>query len=670
MRWLVGGAWSYGALLSVWVGSRWIVSHGQINDPGWLMLLPLQAAAAFAALQVLRCRSLDGPRRLGWLLLVAAPVIDMMALLDWNYLFAYNPQPLGTSADILYFVNYALLAGACAAFFVSCGGSLLNPRIWLDGATLALGLLAGLTPFFVSPLFALDTAVSGGVPAAVTYGIGIVAVGTMASLLFMQITDWRRERAMIGVLMAVGISLLTDVGNVAANIRGHFLLANVDDLCSAWSYAFFVTAALVERDVAPADGAAKSGNVYSFLPVFAILVSLSLVLGAETSSIGVNRWTAAIVVLGGAGLLLVRQLGVRHELAKLNSALAAREAEMRLTELLRASVDTIVVVGADGRVGYASPTSEALLGCSPESLQGRMASTLLGAGNEVTFSAQLAELRATHSEALLYEADMRIDAGGVRTVQVIGRNELANSRIGGLVLTLRNVTEQRSTERAVIEVATQERRQFSRAVHEELGQELAGISFAVMSLVGSRANDVAGIKASLTTVAAELGRTITGLRLLAQELSPLAVAHDSLVAALRTLAADVERRRSVSVSVAASGGATGGIGAGEHLYFVARVAVERAAARAGCSSIDVLLSYDGPDAVLSISDDAPCAASDDRGGDDWPLRMMHHRARLLGGTLRVHQAGEGIRIELRVPPYGVDGIRSWPADDARRRQQE
>jgi signal transduction histidine kinase len=349
LRWPAAGAWAYGTLLTIWVGARWISSGGEINDPGWLMLVPLQASAAVAVLWMVRHRTLGVARRIGWLLLAAAFVVDMLAIIDWDYLFTADPQPLGTSADLLYFINYALLAGASCAFFLSCGGSLTNPRVWLDGATLALGAVAGLIPLFVSPLEAGSAVPQGSVPAAASYGIGIVAVATMTLLLFMQIMEWRRERAMLCVIIAIGISLLTDVGSIAANLRGHFRLANLDDLGSCWSYVVVILATLAERDAPAAARATRAGgNIYSFVPVFAILTSLSVVLGAEASPSGLSRSAAAFIVLAGASLLLVRQLGVRHELARLNAALAARDAAEQVA--VRTAVSTAARQAAELRL--------------------------------------------------------------------------------------------------------------------------------------------------------------------------------------------------------------------------------------------------------------------------------------------------------------------------------
>jgi signal transduction histidine kinase len=352
-RWPAAGAWAYGILLSLWVAGRWIASGGKINDPGWLMLVPLQTLAIVAVLRMVHLRKLGFARRLGWRLLAAAFVVDMLAIIDWDYLFIVNPQPLGTSADLLYFVNYVLLAGASGAFFVSCGGSLTNPRVWLDGATLALGAMAGLIPVFVGPLEDGSSVPAGSVPAAASYGIGIVTVTTITLLLFMQIVDWRRERAILGVIVGIGIGLLTDVGAIAANLRGYFRLANLDDLGSCWSYVIVILATLSERDTPAAAPAPRTGdNVYSFVAVFAILTSLSVLLGAEASPSGIGRSAATIIVLGGASLLLLRQLAVRRELARLNAALAARDAAEQVA--VRAAVSMAARHAAERRLAAIS----------------------------------------------------------------------------------------------------------------------------------------------------------------------------------------------------------------------------------------------------------------------------------------------------------------------------
>jgi PAS domain S-box-containing protein len=648
-RWMTAAAWTYGIVLTLWVLCRWILSQGQINDPGWLLLMPLQAVSALVALDRLHRLPLSRSRRLGWTLLLAAFLVDMLAIVDWNYVFANDPTPLGTFADVLYFANYALLTSAAAAFFVSCGGAFSNPRIWLDAATLVLGATAGLLPFFFAPMLGDAAAAEGSLPVALAYGVGIVVTGTMTLLLFMQLGDWREQRAMVAVIAAIAVMLTTDVASIAANLRGHFRLANLDDLGAGWSYVLFISAALLERKASDVPAVATPGNPYSFVPVFAILVSLSLVLGAETLPTLGSRLAAAIVVFGGAGLLLVRQLGIRQELARLSAAVVTRDAEARLSELMRSSSDLILAVDPAGRITYASPSSGAWLGEGATHLQGSAAQDLLGPTHEAALAALLQDARRAVVEPVLYEGTIDRGSSLTYTIQVLARSATGHPHIGGLVLTIRDVTEHRATERALFEVAALKQRALSREMHEGLAQDLAGIGYVLQGLA-RRPPAPAALGAELGEATGQLQRLVGELRTLAREISPLAVVQDSLVAALATLAEEVRRRRDVAVIVRADRDSYDEVAARESLYLVAREAIERAAARPGCRTIEVGLALCANDLELTVLDDAPGGVPSGSVAADRSLRIMRHRMRLAEGLVRVDAGPSGgTRVLVRVP---------------------
>lgn len=653
-RWIAAGLIGYACAVSAAVLVAYVYTRGTANTPGWILLLPIQTAVIGVVLDVLRRRPMAPVRRLGWTLLILAWLADMAAIADWNYLYAAGyVQPLGTLADLFYFANYLLMTAGCAALFVATGGSFREPRVWLDGATMVLAAV-GLLPFFFNPLLQPGSAYHPPVMTATGYVVGITASATMTLLLLMQLGDRHREPSLLLLVGAVWIGLLTDMVCLWANAHGHFALNNLDDLGAIWGYVGFGLAALAARRRAPGEDepAAPDPHVYSFLPVLAILASISMVLGSSTEQTTLNRLAAAIILIGGASLLLVRQVGVRLELGRLAKELSAREADARLTELVRRSTDLIAVAGNDGTLTFVSPAADLLLGAPAQRWVGTPSGLLLGPANAARLEALLGECRASPRQPATTEITLD-GARGARTLQLTASDEGDNPRILGVVLTARDVTEERAMERAVIEVAARERRQLSQELHEGLGQDLVGLSFLVQSLASTPPEDRARLRDALGHIAAEINRTVSETRALAAGLAPLAVVRDSLVAALGALAETVGERAGVAVAVRACGrGVDAGVGA-EHIYSVAREALALAARRMGCCHVEIVLTVDDAALTLAVRDDAPLRtppAGLTIALEEAPMRLMQYRARLLGATLTVAPGSSGgTEVLLAVP---------------------
>ena len=309
---------AYGLGVSAWVVARWLMTGGHANAPGWLLLLPVQA---FTIVQVIRSLARvrhDATRRLGWRLLLGAFVVDTAAILAWNYIYHHgNLTPFGTLADILYLINYALLAAACGAFYICCGGTFRSSRVWLDFATLGLASAAGLIPFLVHPLLKDNAATLGDVLATTGYMLGIITSGTAALVLSMQLSEWRQERPFLLIIVGIAIELAADLYSVSMNERGEFALANIDDLGAVWSYVAYASAATFAVATPTRVGHARSNDqVYHSLPVFALLVSITVLLGTSTAHLSFSRGIAVAVLVSGMGLLLARQRTLQAQVAE------------------------------------------------------------------------------------------------------------------------------------------------------------------------------------------------------------------------------------------------------------------------------------------------------------------------------------------------------------------
>jgi diguanylate cyclase (GGDEF)-like protein/PAS domain S-box-containing protein len=136
--------------------------------------------------------------------------------------------------------------------------------------------------------------------------------------------------------------------------------------------------------------------------------------------------------------------GVAIERTQAREALGRSEARFRA--LVQHSSDIITVVEKDGTIRYESPAITAVLGYSPEELLGLNIF-------EGMHPDDLALVRATFGKALrtpgtipTVTVRMRHRDGSWRSMEAIGNNLLADPGIRGIVITSRDVTEQRALE--------------------------------------------------------------------------------------------------------------------------------------------------------------------------------------------------------------------------------
>ncbi|WP_318207800.1 MULTISPECIES: sensor histidine kinase [unclassified Streptomyces] len=199
-----------------------------------------------------------------------------------------------------------------------------------------------------------------------------------------------------------------------------------------------------------------------------------------------------------------------------------------------------------------------------------------------------------------------------------------------------------------------ERRRLAAEIHDTIAQGLTGV---ITQLQAAHAlPDRAGADVHLRR-AADLARHSLGeARRSVRNLSPVALAHDTLDDALRRTVADWAEHSGVDTRFTVTGtvrpphdevAAT--------LLRIAQEALSNAARHAGATRAGVTLSYMGDEITLDVRDDGrgfdPLALPE-RGstGGGFGLDGMRARAERLAGSVTVETAlGEGTAISARVP---------------------
>jgi signal transduction histidine kinase len=216
------------------------------------------------------------------------------------------------------------------------------------------------------------------------------------------------------------------------------------------------------------------------------------------------------------------------------------------------------------------------------------------------------------------------------------------------------ITERERLERELLEISEREQRRIGQDLHDSLCQHLTGTTLAVQVLEEKLAARNLPEAADANQVVELVEEGITLSRKLAKGLYPVEMEADGLMLALEEYATTSSELFKVScqfecdLPVLIHDAATAG-----HLYRIAQEAVGNAIKHGEAKNILIRLDASEESTVLSIKDDGvglPEPLPKKRG---MGLRIMAHRAAMIGGGFNVRRDETGgtlVTCELRAKP--------------------
>lgn len=222
------------------------------------------------------------------------------------------------------------------------------------------------------------------------------------------------------------------------------------------------------------------------------------------------------------------------------------------------------------------------------------------------------------------------------------------------------MAERQRLEREVLDICEREQRRIGNDLHDGLGQHLTGTALAGQVLTDKLAGHRLAETADAERIVSLIEDAIDLTRNLARGLSPLIAGTAELAEALSLLAADTTAHFYVQCEFRAEL-----LGAGPepeiamHLYRLTQESISNAVRHGHASGIQIALTEDDAQRVtLRIRDNGiglPAAAAEQRRGAQG-LRIMAHRARLIGAALDVSSHPEGGTEVRCVVPAAVNRV--------------
>ncbi|MDH4583390.1 HAMP domain-containing protein [Pseudomonas sp. BN415] len=206
--------------------------------------------------------------------------------------------------------------------------------------------------------------------------------------------------------------------------------------------------------------------------------------------------------------------------------------------------------------------------------------------------------------------------------------------------------------RALLALQERERRQLAQALHDDLGQYLAGIR-AQLFLLRSVTGQLPVVNRTALALESNCQHLQDGFRALVRDLYPVMLERLELAEAIRLLGQQWQQTHGIACHMQLAEDLPPISGeAKAHLYRLLQEALTNVVRHAEASEVRVRLRAGGRRLRLVVRDDGRGAERLDGGGIG--LRSMRERARCLGGELRLlTRPGAGLVLSLSLPVEGL-----------------
>jgi len=330
---------------------------------------------------------------------------------------------------------------------------------------------------------------------------------------------------------------------------------------------------------------------------------------------------------------------------ELESRVAERTAELqraqeRFVKAFHVSPDAIILTSMDGHYIDVNPSFQRLFGYSRDEVIGR-ASHDLGQWVNPKDLATVARLLRAQGAVYDFEARCRTKSGTMREILLsIEQIELDGAPCALTVA--HDVTERRQLERELLEISERERQRIGYDLHDSLGQQLTGIAFLSKVLAQRLKACHAEEAAEAAQIVAFVNQAIEQARKLARGLVPVTLETYGLVFALQELAASAEALFHLSCQVSSDHAIhITDHAVAIHLYRTVQEAVNNAVQHGKAQHIMITLSVLHGCLTLMVHDDGVGFSAVMAEQHGMGLRIMHHRAHMIGATLEVQRGTLG-----------------------------
>ncbi len=330
---------------------------------------------------------------------------------------------------------------------------------------------------------------------------------------------------------------------------------------------------------------------------------------------------------------------------------ALRHSERDLADFFRESPLGLLWAGPKGHVLRMNRAQLELLGLASEEVIGHSVMDFFA--EEETAEDLLGRL--TRGETLQnYRARLKQPNGTLMHVLVDANGLWEDGKLVHSRWFVRDISRRLELEREILATTDREQRRIGQDLHDDLGQQLAGIEFLTQTLAGQLAKVSKPAEVRAREIARMVQHTMIRARELARGLSPIGLETDGLTVSLRELAARTKKLFRVDCRFKCKGQVLiHDHHVGIHLYRIAQEAVSNAVKHGKASRIDIGLTKNAERIVLAVSDNGIGLPVKLRNKKGMGLHVMQYRAGVIDASLiaqRQPDGGTAFVCSVKEPP--------------------
>ena len=216
---------------------------------------------------------------------------------------------------------------------------------------------------------------------------------------------------------------------------------------------------------------------------------------------------------------------------------------------------------------------------------------------------------------------------------------------------IRDTTENRQLQKAIIDMNTRQQRKIGQDLHDELGQLLTGIGFLFAGLRQDLTNKELTAVEDLEKINKLVEQAIAQTRILAEGLNPVTIELHGLTTSLERLAIHTEQLYSISCCFKSNDAFTEiSDETSYHLYRIAQEAITNSVKHSQATLIELSLNLSDQKVVLAIKDNGTGFTPFAKKHDGQGLQIMKYRASMLGGNISItSQQQKGTLLICSIP---------------------
>jgi two-component system, LuxR family, sensor kinase FixL len=344
-----------------------------------------------------------------------------------------------------------------------------------------------------------------------------------------------------------------------------------------------------------------------------------------------------------ATLVAVRDVSKEREMEQ--SLAQAKDLSTQI--LANNSIATAILSGETGRFLEANEIFCQLVGRPEKQVVGQplwAMQLVSAAGHQSEFLDLASEIDSWEYEARLTRPD-----GSVLEV-LVSAKPILSGHDRSLLLMIQDLTDLRRLREDVLAISEEERRRFSRELHDSHCQDLTAIAFFAETIAAGLATRDEEAAKQIRVLVDMVQKSVENVHALTAGLDSQQIQESGLVMALEELASRVGRRFGLACTADIDPKIDHRAPAqAVHLYRIAQEAMSNAARHSHARTVNVLLRLDGDAGTLRIEDDG-AGFSPETKLNRLGLRTMQYRASIIKGTLKIDsKPGSGTVVTCSFP---------------------